>query len=151
MSRPGLREALVGVLLALVWACGPPARGPGEITWDRDVCERCQMTISDPRFAAQIRSADDHRLHLFDDLGCALLWQEEHEQSGHAVEELWVANRAGDGWLAAGEARYEDGQPTPMNHGIRVAEADMWQTALTLELARQRIVEREHERRAPRR
>ena len=35
-----------------------PNSGPVDVKWDRQVCERCSMILSDTRYAAQIRDPD---------------------------------------------------------------------------------------------
>ena len=47
-----------GLLLAPLAGCGKQGHWPegmAEIKWDRDTCARCNMVISDPRFAAELR------------------------------------------------------------------------------------------------
>ena len=61
----------------LAGCSGEPLTGPVEIKWDRDVCVRCSMVISDRHFAAQIRDPMKKVLK-FDDFGCAIFWKEQH-------------------------------------------------------------------------
>ena len=143
-----IRTLIVAGLLA---ACAPSSEGPGAIVWDRDVCERCQMVISEPADAAQLRSAHDHRLHFFDDLGCALLWEEEQASAGKRIEEFWVSNPSGEGWLNAKQARYSAGHRTPMDHGFRASDASGAPGELDLEQVRQRVIGMDRERRSTRR
>ena len=127
-----------------------PATGPVDPTWDRDVCERCQMALSDRRFAAEIRMADDGRPRFFDDFGCASLWLDEQEALGRSASEFWVRSRDGERWLDAGRAYFVPVERTPMGYGL-AAQAESSAGALRLEAARKRVRENEHERRrAPR-
>ena len=104
------------LLLVLLSGCGgDPATGPGPVAWDRDTCERCNMAIGDRRFAAQVRGGADHRVHRFDDLGCALLWIDEEKEE---PEEIWVRDLDGASWLAAEEAHYVPVDTTPMDYGF---------------------------------
>ena len=68
------RIAIAGALAMSVGvACGVrPETGPVDPAWDRDTCERCAMILSDRRFAAQLRYAQDRTVRHFDDLGCAI-------------------------------------------------------------------------------
>lgn len=134
-----------GVLLA----CGEPAHGPEAIHWDRDTCERCQMAVSDRRFAAEIRLRPGERIHRFDDLGCALAWLDEQPaEAGAPPAEIWVRDLEGERWLDAFEASYRAGQNSPMGYGFgALARPDP--AALPLDQVQQRIREREHERRHP--
>jgi nitrous oxide reductase accessory protein NosL len=132
-------------LIALVAiACtGDPVSGPVEIAWDRDTCEHCGMSIGDRRFAAQIRSPEDHRVRRFDDLGCALLWLDERPWRDRP-EEMWVRDSAGEGWLDAAKARYVAGERTPMGYGLGAIAAG---EGIDLDAARERIRKVERERR----
>ena len=117
--KRGHRRALPWLLLATTLACsGSPPSGPVEPVWDRDACERCRMTLSDPRFAAQIRMAHDGRVRHFDDLGCALLWLDEERAGGREAREFFVHDTDGEGWLEADRAAFRSGQHTPMGFGF---------------------------------
>lgn len=106
-----------------------PLTGPAKIQWDRDVCARCSMVISDRQFAAQIRDPMKKVLK-FDDFGCAVFWK-EHQTLSETDIEFWVADSAdatagaGSGkWLDARKAAYAGGKRTPMLYGFAaVAEA----------------------------
>ncbi len=123
-----------------------PATGPVEPTWDRDLCERCQMALSDRRFVAEIRMADDGRLRSFDDFGCASLWLDEQEAAGRSASELWVRSRDGERWLDAGKAYFVPGERTPMGYGL-AAQSEAAEGALRLQAARERVREHEYQRR----
>ena len=118
MRVGGLRAAGF-VLLAALAGCAPdPGTGPRELVWDREPCERCRMAISDRQHAAEVRIADDRRVRAFDDLGCALLWLDEH---GMRPVEIFVRSRDGDRWLDGSELHYEGGRHTPMGYGFGAA------------------------------
>jgi copper chaperone NosL len=48
-------------------ACAAP--GPGVIHYDTDACDHCRMTISDPKFAAQLVTRTG-KIYRFDDPAC---------------------------------------------------------------------------------
>ena len=50
---------------------------PKDPAWDRDVCHRCQMMISDRNYSAQVINPAKGEHYFFDDLGCALNWLQE--------------------------------------------------------------------------
>jgi hypothetical protein len=133
-------------VLALLSACGEPATGPVAIGWDRDVCDRCGMTLSDRRFGAQLRLADTRGAHRFDDLGCALVWLDEQASDEPPVE-LWVRDLGGEQWLDAAGAAYRDGQQSPMGYGFGAVTQASDET-LRLDEVRLRVLETERERRA---
>lgn len=132
--------------LVLMTACGgDPGSGPAPMIWDRDVCQRCQMLVSDPDFAAQVRSADG-RAHRFDDIGCALLWIDAGEAGGEP-REIWVREHGGDEWLAADAARFVKVANSPMGYGYG-ARQEAPPESLDLAALRRAIRELEDARRS---
>jgi len=106
------------------------------------------MVLSERRFAVQLREAYGHTLHHFDDLGCALVWLDEQESTGKGgIEELWVHDPHGDGWIDGIHAHYRSGSQTPMGYGFDTASAQDTEQ-LSLQDVRQRIRVRELERHA---
>ena len=115
------RFAQIALLMVLA-ACGDGGKtGPEDVHWDRDVCELCQMFISDARFVAEVRGGERRTLHKFDDIGCAINWLNKQEWAGDPTAEIWVASvtstRESVVWLDARQARYVKGELTPMNYG----------------------------------
>jgi copper chaperone NosL len=100
------------------------------------------MVIGDRRFAAQLR--DGRQVYRFDDVGCALLWQQDHPD--RAFDEIWVrdAGADADGWLDAHSARFAGGAASPMEYGFEARAAG---EGLSLEAIRPAIWEIERERR----
>lgn len=135
------RAVPLALLAAAALACGPaPDTGPAEVAFDRDVCERCQMVISDRLHATQVRLEQERGAHLFDDLGCALLWLDARDAT---PREIWVRSPAGDAWIDGRTARYQAGRNTPMGYGLGPA-AD----GISLTEARARVRAMEDERRS---
>jgi copper chaperone NosL len=114
---------LIVFFLAGCWSSSNT--GPGEIHWDRQTCERCQMVISERRHAVQIRELGERQTHAFDDLGCALLWLEEQGLLAGSDEgpEVWARATADGDWSDARAARFETGLTTPMGYGFGVADS----------------------------
>lgn len=147
----GERGTLIGSLL-LSWAiaCGAqPETGPIEVHWNRDVCERCDMALGDPRYGAQLRDTEG-KTHLFDDLGCALLWADERLGTDALPEQLWVRESSGEGWIDGTRARYRPGEQTPMDFGFG-AVSEPAPGDLGLDEVRRSVRKREVERRSSRR
>ncbi len=131
-----MRQLMV-FCLALA-ACGGPKSGPEPIHYDRDTCEQCRMIISDPRFAAEVRTPDG-MLHRFDDPGGAILWMAAHGVDAAATE-VWVMNmRDGKTWLDARKAYFVRARATPMDYGYG-AIAQQEKGALGFEAFRARIL-----------
>ena len=134
---------LVIVSCLILLGCGSEQlTGPIEVKWDRDVCKRCNMILSDRTHAAQVRHAradGSSTVHLFDDLGCAMLWLEEQNLNDIKRTEIWVADyRTGD-WIDAQSAFYVAGQVTPMGYGLG-GQSDPTREALTFARAKAHIL-----------
>ena len=110
-------------IASLLTACsGDPGTGPGDVKWDRDVCTRCNMVLSDRQHSAQVRHTPaDGRLSQvkkFDDLGCAVLWLDQQPWRDDAGVELWVTDQHNGAWIDARTAHYVTGKQTPMQYGL---------------------------------
>ena len=140
--RVSLLLLLVASLSLACWQS--PTTGPGEIKWDRQTCERCQMVISERHHAVQTRRTGERAVHAFDDLGCALLWLDEHGGlDSRPRPELWVRHSAGTMWTDAHTARFEPGHLTPMQYGWVVADGGS-----LLQAVREQVREAERLRRS---
>ena len=110
----GIRTRLGVTVLAL--ACsGPAAEGPPEIRYGLDACERCRMSIDDPRFAAAVRTGAGEVLR-YDDIGDLLA----HRQgAGMEGVEVWLHDYADRSWIRAREAVLVRSElTTPMGSGL---------------------------------
>ena len=113
---------LITATALLVGCSGDPGTGPVEVKWDRDVCVRCNMVLSDREHSAQVRYAptDGSRSQVrkFDDLGCAVLWLDQ--QSWHTAPgvEIWVTDYRNGQWIDARSAHYVTGRHTSMQYGL---------------------------------
>lgn len=135
---------LIGCAVAMPLAgCFEPETGPVDIAWDRDSCELCRMLISDPKFAAQVRGGPSHKIHKFDDIGCAITWLNDKPWAGDPKTEIWVAEqnstRAAMHWLDARKVRFIAGAMTPMNYGFAAVAGDA-AAALTFEQVADRVL-----------
>lgn len=89
--------------------------------WDRDVCERCKMLLSDKKFSAEIINPTNGKHYFFDDLGCALNWITEKQNHSWASRATIFANDAKTGdWLDVSKNVLALGYVTPMSYGIAV-------------------------------
>ena len=119
--RSGATTALVVAGLSLACAEGPP--GPATLGVGRQPCDHCRMTVSDPRFAAQlVAPGEDPR--FFDDVGClaAFLRDPEGVPPGAVA---YVADHRTSDWVRAATAVYTrvDTLATPMSSHL-IAHAD---------------------------
>jgi len=124
-GRPGptARDWLLAAIGLLVVACsGDPGTGPVEVKWDRDVCARCNMVLSDRVHAAEVRRAASDgtrgQVQKFDDLGCAVLWLDQQAWKDETGVEIWVTDYRDGSWIDARSAFYVSGRHTPMQYGL---------------------------------
>jgi copper chaperone NosL len=112
------RIIMLAVMLILVTACQttPDFERPPEIRYGEDICERCGMIISEPRFAAAYVTRQGTG-KIFDDIGDLLIHSDE---SGDDVAVYWVHDFENERWVKATEAYFVASQDltTPMGHGI---------------------------------
>jgi hypothetical protein len=123
--------ALTPLAALLLSACKEEGNWPENMVpfkWDRDTCTRCKMSISDRRFAAQIRGGVKNTAFKFDDVGCATTWRSEklreHPWMTDASTQFWVAAFDGKGekWLSARSAHYLSGKTSPMAYNFAAFE-----------------------------
>ncbi len=84
--------------------------------WDRDMCERCKMAISDRKFAVQA-VGEDGKLYRFDDIGCLILWQAK-ERPDLKFKKIWITDAETGEWIDAEKALYTMDALTPMGYGF---------------------------------
>lgn len=133
------------LLLALSACSGQPETGPIEVKWDRQTCVRCSMVLSDRFHSAQVRVKEQgkrSKVHLFDDIGCAVIWLEDKPWRDDADTEIWVTDHRNGNWIDARRAYYLPDQVTPMEYGLG-AQADAAEGAFSFDQARSRIFELE--------
>ena len=124
------------VAMAAVAAARCSAPGPGVIVYDSDVCEHCRMTISDPRFAAQLVTTTG-KIYRFDDPGCLKDFVTSHAVAPEAVHSIWVNDFAHPGTPLRAETLLivsSDRIRAPMNGGMAAfgsaTEAAAFQSAV---------------------
>lgn len=89
---------------------------PPEIVYGEDVCDRCNMIISEARYAASYVTPQGE-VRLFDDIGGMVA---HHHEAPEEVAVYWVHDYETGEWLKANEAFYVMGSDliTPMGFGI---------------------------------
>ena len=119
----GFRAVLVLLaLLALFGGCEKKdyTKEAAKMHWDRDMCERCKMAISDRKFAVQ--GVDERgRVYKFDDIGCLILWQ-EREHPEVKFKKIWITDAKSGRWIDAKRACYKEGVISPMGYGFGAYE-----------------------------
>jgi len=91
---------------------------PKEVKWDREVCERCKMIISDRKYAVQIINPKNGDRFYFDDIGCTILWFEEQNIDWKNDAYIYVTDAKTGKWIDARNAYWTYGAITPMAFGF---------------------------------
>lgn len=124
-AMPGLALTPLAASLAACGQKGDWPEGMAEIKWDRDTCVRCNMVISDRRFAAEMRGGEKNTVFKFDDIGCLVFWLRDKAQQFpwilEAATRMWVAEYSGKAgetirWLDVRGAQYLGGRVSPMGY-----------------------------------
>lgn len=89
-----------------------------EVHWDRDMCERCKMVVSDRHHTVQVIHPTTHKAQMFDDLGCAVLWFNEEKITWKDQAIMWITDAQSGEWIDARKAYYDTGNITPMAFGF---------------------------------
>lgn len=111
------------LMLAACEKIGPEA--PKSIKLGRDACEHCTMLISEPRYAAELWNPALRRYHLFDDIGCAVVFAKENSISEGPEARIWVGDweRSGQ-WLDAHQAYFRTDGKSPMGYNFAAMTSD---------------------------
>ena len=128
-----------------------PIEGMKKVHWDRDMCERCKMIVSERKFAVQIVD-EHHKSHMFDDIGCAILWFEEENLTWLDKAKIWINDAHTGDWIDARKSIFAVGNLTPMGYGVSAYTKETHPkgaTALDFEDAKKIIydINEEHKRR----
>jgi hypothetical protein len=86
--------------------------------WDRDMCERCKMAVSERKYAVQVIDPKTHKVYRFDDIGCTVLWFDEEKIPWKHQAKIWITDAKTGEWIDARTAKYTDDSITPMAYGF---------------------------------
>jgi nitrous oxide reductase accessory protein NosL len=107
------------ILLLAIIGCEKKEIGAVEkMHWDRDMCERCKMAISERKFAFEIIDPKSGKAYKFDDIGCGILWLDEEKIPWAKSAIMWVTDAKTGEWIDAKKAYYTDDSITPMAYGF---------------------------------
>ena len=120
MSVSKVRFFLFSLLLAIGFG-GCEKRDPTalhKVHWDRDMCERCKMVVSERHHAVQVINPQTGRSYMFDDIGCTVLWFDEEKIEWADSAKIWITDAETGEWIDARTAFYDTYNITPMAYGL---------------------------------
>jgi len=89
-----------------------------DVHWDRDMCARCKMVVSDRHHAIQVIDSNSGKSYMFDDIGCAILWFDDEQIEWRDSAKIWITDASTGEWIDAKTALYDSGNITPMAYGF---------------------------------
>jgi len=92
--------------------------GVAKVHWDRDMCARCVMVVSDRHNTTQVRNPDTGKKYMFDDIGCMVLWFQEEQIEWKDKAIIWITDVNTGEWIDAKKAFYDTENITPMAYGF---------------------------------
>jgi hypothetical protein len=110
--------AVIFLLLGFSGCEKKPIGAVEKMHWDRDMCERCKMAISERKFASQIIDPKTGKVYKFDDIGCAVLWMDETKVPWKDQAIIWITDAKTGEWINARKVKYTADAITPMAYGF---------------------------------
>jgi len=92
--------------------------GVSKVHWDRDMCSRCVMVVSDRKNTVQVKNPDTQRTYMFDDIGCMALWFVEEGLDWEDKAIVWITDVDTGEFIDARVAFYDTNNVTPMAYGF---------------------------------
>jgi len=114
--------AVVGLVFFLFNFTGCEKRSidtnPAQVHWDRDMCARCAMVVSDRKNTTQVINPQNSKVYMFDDIGCMILWFEDENIPWKDKAVIWITDADTGKWINARKAFYDTENITPMAYGF---------------------------------
>ncbi len=89
-----------------------------KVHWDRDMCVRCVMVVSDRHNTVQVKNPKNGKKYMFDDIGCMVLWFKEQNIVWKEEAKIWITDVNTGEWIDARKAFYDTNNITPMGYGF---------------------------------
>lgn len=89
-----------------------------KVHWDRDMCVRCKMVVSDRKHTLQVINPENGRSYMYDDIGCLVLWFYEEKIEWADRAKIWITDTTTGEWIDARTAFYSGTNITPMGYGF---------------------------------
>jgi len=114
-----MKYVLLLLSMLLFLACGEKqeTNSAAQMHWDRDMCARCVMVVSDRKNSVQLKIKDSKKYYKFDDLGCMIIWANDEKIDIKNDANIWVTDVKTGEWIDAKTALYTSGNSTPMDYG----------------------------------
>lgn len=110
---------IIGLLAFTFSACEKKSNiGLAKVNWDRDMCTRCVMVVSDRKNTTQVRNPQNGKKFMFDDIGCMAIWFEEEQVEWKDKAVIWITDVNSGEWIDARKAFYDTQNVTPMAYGF---------------------------------
>ncbi|WP_294966883.1 hypothetical protein [Sulfurimonas sp.] len=114
-----LKVLLIFVIGITFLACEKKVeKGVSEVHWDRDMCSRCVMVVSDRKNTVQVRNPETSKAYMFDDIGCMALWFEDENIEWKDKAIVWITDVKSGEFIDARVAFYDTNNITPMAYGF---------------------------------
>ena len=114
-----LKMLLLSSLAFVFVACEKKVEtGMAKVHWDRDMCVRCVMVVSDRKNTVQIRNPDTQKTYMFDEIGCMAIWFEEEKIEWKDRAIVWINDVNTGEFIDARKAFYDTQNVTPMAYGF---------------------------------
>jgi len=88
------------------------------VHWDRDMCSRCVMVVSDRHHTIQVINPTTGKKYIFDDIGCMANWFKSENTSLSDKAIIWITDVKSGEWIDARKAFYDTEHVTPMDYGF---------------------------------
>ncbi len=95
-----------------------------DVHWDRDMCERCKMVVSDRHNTVQVINPQTNRSYMFDDIGCMVLWFDDEKIAWADNAKIWITDAQTGKWIDARMAYYDTENITPMAYGFAAHDSN---------------------------
>jgi len=89
-----------------------------KVHWDRDMCARCVMVVSDRHNTTQVIDPKTGKKYMFDDIGCMALWYDEENITWEDTAVVWITDVNDGKWIDARTAFYDTENITSMAYGF---------------------------------
>jgi len=113
------KQILIPFLMLLFLGCDDKSQTTiGKIHWDRDMCARCVMVVSDRQNTVQFKDPKTNKQYIFDDIGCMAIWFNENKPVYKDSVQIWITDAKTGKFIDAKTAFYTTNNITPMSFGF---------------------------------